>query len=77
MTDIRGFTAMTTRATEEGNVNEFVQRLNTYFTAIVEDLLQMNATVDKYVGDAVFSYFGAPISRGAEQDACAAVEAAR
>ena len=77
MTDIRGFTAMTTRATEEGNVNEFVQRLNTYFTAIVEDLLQMNATVDKYVGDAVFSYFGAPISRGPQQDACAAVEAAR
>ena len=77
MTDIRGFTAKTALATEEGSVNEFVQRLNTYFTAIVEDLLQMNATVDKYVGDAIFSYFGAPISRGPEQDALAAVEAAR
>ena len=77
MTDIRGFTAKTALATEEGSVNEFVQRLNSYFTAIVEDLLQMNATVDKYVGDAVFSYFGAPISRGPEQDALAAVEAAR
>ena len=77
MTDIRGFTEKTTRATEEGKVTELVDRLNAYFTAIVEDLLQMNATVDKYIGDATLSYFGAPISRGPEQDARAAVEAAR
>ena len=77
MTDIRGFTTKTTKATEEGRVAELVERLNLYFTAIVEDLLQMNATVDKYIGDAVLSYFGAPTSRGPEQDARAAVEAAR
>ncbi|MFL0765672.1 MAG: CHASE2 domain-containing protein [Prochlorococcus sp.] len=77
MTDIRGFTAKTTKSTEEGTVAELVDRLNTYFTAIVEELMALDATVDKYVGDSVLAYFGAPISRGLDQDACAAVEAAR
>ena len=76
MTDIRGFTSKTTQSTEEGTVSELVDRLNTYFTAIVEDLIEMGATVDKYIGDAVLAYFGAPLSKGSEQDARHAVEAA-
>ena len=76
MTDIRGFTTKTTQSTDEGTVSELVDRLNTYFTAVVEDLLEMGATVDKYIGDAVLAYFGAPLSQGKEQDAKNAVEAA-
>ena len=60
MTDIRGFTTKTMKSTEEGNVPELVDRLNAYFTAVVEDLLDLGVTVDKYIGDAVLSYFGAP-----------------
>ena len=75
MTDIRGFKKIT-QSTEEGTVAELVDRLNTYFTAVVQDLLDMGATVDKYIRHAVLSYCGTPLRQGPETDAQNAVEAA-
>jgi adenylate cyclase len=76
MIDIRGFTTKTTRYTESGRVGELVDQLNEYFSVVVAELMAEGATVDKFIGDAVLAYFGAPLSRGAEEDARAAVRAA-
>lgn len=77
MTDIRGFTEMTTRFAKDGLEAELVGRLNEYFAMVVEELMAEGATVDKFIGDATLAYFGAPLSRGLEDDAQAAVRAAR
>ncbi len=77
MTDVRGFTAMTSRYSHEGREVELVRRLNDYFAMLVGELLAEGATVDKFIGDAALAYFGAPLSRGIEADAQAALAAAR
>ena len=68
---------MTTRSARDGRVGDFVRQLNRYFTVVVEELLANNATVDKYIGDAVLAYFGAPLRREPEENARLAVDAAR
>jgi adenylate cyclase len=77
MTDIRGFTAMTYGYSAAGRERDLVDRLNQYFAAVVEELMAEGATIDKFIGDAVLAYFGAPLSRGSQADAEAAVRAAR
>lgn len=75
--DVRGFTAMTTKSTKEGRVSEFVSQLNEYFTVAVEQLLCNDATVDKYIGDAILAYFGAPLQRAPSENATLAISSAR
>jgi len=77
MTDVRGFTAMTSRYAQQGREAELVGRLNDYFAMVVAELLAEGATVDKFIGDATLAYFGAPLSRGIEADAQAALAASR
>ena len=76
-TDVRGFTAKTLESTKYGRVGAFVRQLNAYFTVVVKQLLANNATVDKYIGDAVLAYFGAPIKRDAAENARLAVDSAQ
>jgi adenylate cyclase len=54
--DIRNFTSMS----EKLSPAEVVELLNTYFTQACEPILQMEGTVDKFVGDAIMAIFGAP-----------------
>lgn len=74
--DIRGFTSKTTEYSKSGRAAELVSRLNQYFALVVNELMREGATVDKFIGDAVLAYFGAPLSAGREADAEAAIRAA-
>jgi len=55
--DIRRFTQLASRIEPE----RLVSYLNEAFELITDRLLEHGATVDKYIGDAILSYFGAPI----------------
>ena len=54
--DIRNFTAKC----EELDAEKIVEYLNEYFTHMVDAIFQHEGTVNKFVGDMIFSIFGAP-----------------
>jgi adenylate cyclase len=55
--DIRGFTTLSESMTPQ----ELVNHLNEYLTAMTDIILEYNGTLDKYVGDEIMWFFGAPI----------------
>jgi adenylate cyclase len=55
--DIRGFTTMSEKMTPE----ELVNLLNEYLGAMTEVIHRHGGTVDKYEGDLVMAFFGAPV----------------
>jgi adenylate cyclase len=55
--DIRGFTSLS----ETLPAVEVVRLLNLYFTAMIPILYKHRGTWDKFVGDALLAYFGAPV----------------
>jgi adenylate cyclase len=55
--DLRNFTAMA----EQLDPREVVRLLNQYFTAMTATLYQHGATIDKYIGDSVMAFWGAPL----------------
>lgn len=57
--DIEDFTS----AAEELTPQEVVQRLNNHFGVVTEVLLDHQAMVDKFIGDAIMAVFGAPARR--------------
>jgi adenylate cyclase len=57
--DIRGFTTMSEKLTPEG----LTQFLNEYLTPMTEILIQREGTLDKYMGDAIMAFWGAPIEQ--------------
>ncbi len=68
--DIRNFTTLS-----EGFMPEdLVSALNQYFEIIVDIIMSHDGIVDKYIGDSVMAFFGAPVQH--ENDAAAALEAA-
>jgi len=59
-TDIRGFTSLSERVPPE----ELVKLLNEkYFDVVTNVLLKYDATVDKFIGDAVMAFFNAPVAQ--------------
>ena len=66
--DIREFTS---RA-EEMSPIEVRDFLNSYFTEVTEAIFEQKGTIDKYIGDAVMAFWGAPLSD--EQHALHAVQ---
>lgn len=55
--DIRGFTTLSERMTSQ----ELVNHLNSYLTAMTDVLLDFGGYLDKYVGDEVMGFWGAPL----------------
>ncbi len=56
--DIRGFTTISEKTTPK----ELVRILNTYFTAMTKEVLDNGGVLDKYIGDAIMAFWGAPIA---------------
>ncbi len=55
--DIRGFTALS----EKLSPSELRALLNRYFTHMTEIIFEHHGTIDKYVGDMVMAFWGAPL----------------
>ncbi|HZU83663.1 MAG TPA: adenylate/guanylate cyclase domain-containing protein, partial [Polyangiaceae bacterium] len=56
--DIRGFTAMSEGTTAE----VIVEMLNEYFELMVETLFKYEGTLDKFMGDGIMAFWGAPLA---------------
>jgi len=55
--DIRGFTTLSESMTPQ----ELVNHLNEYLTAMTDVILGYDGTLDKYVGDEIMCFWGAPV----------------
>lgn len=58
-TDIKNFTAFSEKHTPE----EIVIRLNEYLTEMTNIIFRWHGTLDKFVGDAVVAFWGAPLEQ--------------
>ncbi len=68
--DIRSFTTIS----EAMRPDDLVNSLNRYFSAMVDILMARNGVIDKYIGDAIMAFFGAPVRH--DDDAVSSVLAA-
>lgn len=55
--DIASFSTISEKLTPQ----DLVRRLNEYLTEMTNIILGYNGTVDKYIGDAIMAFYGAPI----------------
>ena len=56
-TDIQGFSSFS----EKLSATQLVELLNEYLTAMTDILLEEKGTLDKYEGDAIIAFYGAPM----------------
>lgn len=68
--DIRGFTTIS----EQLSATDLKALLNRYFTPITAAIFRHDGTIDKYVGDMVMAFWGAPVAD--RQHRCKAIRAA-
>ena len=54
--DIKGFSSISEKSTPQ----QLVSVLNDYLTSMSDTILEEKGTIDKYIGDAIVSFFGAP-----------------
>lgn len=67
--DIVDFTELTNWVESE----ELTELINDYLDQMSKIALRYGATIDKYIGDAIMIFFGAPESKGEKEDALACV----
>lgn len=68
--DIRGFTSVS----EKLSPKELVSLLNRYFNTMSDEIFKHKGVLDKYIGDAIMAFWGAPVKD--EEQADNAVQAA-
>ncbi|MCW7494619.1 adenylate/guanylate cyclase domain-containing protein [Leptospira sp. 2 VSF19] len=68
--DIRSFT----KFSEQRSAEEVVHFLNHYLSRMTDIIFKFNGTIDKFIGDAIMTIFGAPFKR--DDDALRAVKTA-
>jgi adenylate cyclase len=68
--DLRGFTAMSENLDQE----QVVEILNGYFSRVTPIIFKHQGTLDKFMGDGLLAFFGAPISH--DDDPLRAVQTA-
>jgi adenylate cyclase len=56
-TDIKGFSSISEKVSDE----TLVKLLNTYLTEMTTVILKHKGTVDKFIGDAIMAFWGAPL----------------
>lgn len=64
--DIAGFTSIS----EKLQPNELVALLNDYLSAMTDIILELDGTVDKYEGDAIIAFWGAPLDVDDHAERC-------
>ncbi|MCG8324224.1 MAG: adenylate/guanylate cyclase domain-containing protein [Thiotrichales bacterium] len=57
--DLQNFTSVS----EQLNPKQLATLLNEYFTAMTEVLYRHGATIDKYIGDSIMAFWGAPFAQ--------------
>ncbi len=57
-TDVKGFSTIS----ESLDPEDLVKLLNRYLSEMSDIILQLRGTIDKYEGDAIISFFGAPVA---------------
>jgi len=65
-----------TRTSDHLEPEDLTFLLNTYFGVMVRIAMDFGATIDKFVGDGLVIFFGAPHSRGVKEDAVSCVRMA-
>ena len=64
--DIRGFTTLS----ESLDAQEMADLLNGYLTEMTQIVFRHRGTLDKYIGDAVMAFWGAPFAEAGHADRC-------
>lgn len=57
-TDIQGFTTVS----ESYPPEKLMSHISEYFAALSEIIIHQNGTIDKYIGDAIMAFWGAPLN---------------
>jgi len=62
--DIRGFTSLS----EVMPPDKVVEMLNHYFSSMTEAIFEQRGTIDKFIGDAIMAFWGAPVREAQHAD---------
>lgn len=70
--DIRSFTNMS----EKLSADKVVELLNYYFSSMTDSIFEHEGTIDKFIGDAIMAFWGAPIKTDdhADKATCSALD---